>query len=59
MIYPYAKRISQRLTITLPWAVHQRTIALSTNQGRSLSNLAAYLIERALDEFFPETDNPS
>jgi predicted DNA-binding protein len=59
MINPYAKRTSQRLTITLPWNVHQRTIALSNDQGRSLSNLAAYLIERALDEFFPDTRNPS
>ncbi len=54
MINPYAKRSSQRLTITLPWNVHQRAISLSTDQGRSLSNLAAYLIERALAEFFPE-----
>jgi hypothetical protein len=36
--------------------VHQRAISLSTDQGRSLSNLAAYLIERALAEFFPEKD---
>lgn len=59
MINPYSKRASQRVTITLPFTVHDRIHALATEQGRSASNLMAYLLERALDHLFPENGNPS
>lgn len=40
----------QRLTITVPWSTFQRIERNATEQGRSLSNLSAYLLERALEE---------
>lgn len=49
MIHPYSKRSSQRVSITLPYLVHERACALANDQGRSISNLLAYLIEGALD----------
>ena len=56
MTTPYAKRSSQRVTITLPFHVHERVCALSDEQGRSNSNLMAYLIERGLELVFPPCD---
>lgn len=53
MNIPFMKRCSQRVTITVPFNVHQRVLALSDDQGRSASNLMTYLIERGLDHFFP------
>jgi hypothetical protein len=44
-----AKRRPQRITITVPFALHQRLIDQADNQGRSTSNLAAVLLEKALD----------
>ena len=55
---PNYKRSSQRVTITVPFHVHQRLLTLSNEQGRSTSNLMAYLIERGLDILFPPT-NPT
>ena len=46
---PEVKRSSKRLTITLPHNAFRLLEQRSTAEGRSLSNLAAYLIERALD----------
>lgn len=45
MTFPH----SERLTITLSAVVAERLKVLSFEQGRSTSNLAAYLIERALE----------
>lgn len=42
-------RISNRLSITLPEHVAKQLSERSYQQGRSISNLAAYLIERALE----------
>ena len=53
---PHYKRTSQRVTITVPFHVHQRVLTLSNEQGRSSSNLMAYLIERSLDVLFPENE---
>lgn len=41
-----ASRKPQRITITVPWSTYQTLIETSTNQGRSLSNTAAYWLER-------------
>jgi hypothetical protein len=49
MIHPYSKRSSQRVTITIPYTVHERVCALADKQGRSASNLMAYLLEGALE----------
>ena len=37
-----------RISITIPESVNEGLIAISREQGRSLSNLAAYLLEWAL-----------
>ena len=39
-------RKPQRLTITISWSVHQSLIEASIEQGRSISNMAAYWLER-------------
>ena len=53
------KRRSQRITTTIPHAIHLRVLELSDEQGRSASNFCAYLIERALASFYPTASNPS
>jgi hypothetical protein len=42
-----------RVTITIPYNAYQALIERSNHQGRSLSNLAAYLIETSLQAFPP------
>lgn len=46
----------QRLTITVSHHVADHLIQQSNSQGRSISNLAAYLLERALTE--PDSGPP-
>lgn len=43
------QRRSQRIAVTVAHGVFQRLAQVSTEQGRSISNLAAYLIERGLE----------
>jgi predicted transcriptional regulator len=43
-------RRPRRVTITVPDQTHRRLLALSDEEGRSLSNLASYLLEQALHE---------
>ena len=38
-------RKPQRISITLHWQLHQQLLERSNNEGRSLSNLAAHLLE--------------
>ncbi len=40
-----------RVTITIPYNAYQSLIERSNQQGRSLSNLAAYLLETSLQAF--------
>jgi len=40
-------RAPQRITITIPLHVYEQIAKRSTQEGRSMSNLAAYLLERA------------
>lgn len=54
---PNYKRTSQRVTITIPFQVHERICALANEQGRSNSNLMAYLLERAVEILFPASDS--
>jgi hypothetical protein len=44
-----ASRKPQRLTITVPWSIYQSLVETSSEQGRSLSNTAAYWLERQAD----------
>ena len=44
-------RKPQRITITVSWSVYQSLIATSDHQGRSLSNTAAYWLERQAELF--------
>ena len=41
-------RSPKRITITLPHGAYQRLVERSDHEGRSLSNLAAFLLESAL-----------
>ena len=41
------QRTPQRISITLSWQLHQRLLQRSDFEGRSLSNLAAHLLELA------------
>lgn len=38
----------RRITITIAYTVYEQLIERSNTQGRSISNLAAYLLEQAL-----------
>jgi hypothetical protein len=44
----HAFKKPQRITITLPYKTHEDLIKRSNEDGRSLSNLAAFLLESAL-----------
>jgi len=45
-----AFRSSQRLTITVAQSTLEALVARSSSEGRSISNLAAYLLESSLDQ---------
>jgi hypothetical protein len=44
-VLPVFARHPQRISVTLNWQVHQQLIERSGMEGRSLSNLVAYLLE--------------
>lgn len=44
-------RAPKRISITLPLRPYEQLLKRSDWEGRSLSNLAAYLLEQALNEF--------
>ncbi|MFZ0407390.1 MAG: hypothetical protein WAM11_04670 [Cyanobium sp.] len=41
-------KASVSISVTLPWITYERLVKDSQSQGRSISNLAAYLIESSL-----------
>ena len=45
---PPSRRSPQRITITINWQTHQGLLDRSDWEGRSLSNLAAHLLESGL-----------
>jgi hypothetical protein len=45
-----AFRSPRRVTITLPHSTYNRLVERSDAEGRSMSNLAAYLLETSLDQ---------
>jgi len=44
-------RAPRRISITLPLRPYEQLLKRSDWEGRSLSNLAAFLLEKALNEF--------
>ncbi len=51
-----AKRVSRspkRITITIPYETYQRLVMRSEQEGRSLSNLSAFLLESCLGRTNP------
>ena len=46
--HKYKRTTTQRLTVVLSGVVFQRVEEQSQMEGRSMSNLVAYLVERAL-----------
>ena len=52
---PQQFRKPQRLTITVSWVVFERLAKRATHEGRSMSNLSSYILERHLCDN-PETD---
>jgi hypothetical protein len=46
---PKYARSSKRVTITVPFHVFNYMFGRSAEEGRSISNLMAYLLERAID----------
>lgn len=54
--FSLASRRPQRLTITVSYHVADHLIQQSNDQGRSISNLAAYLLERAIAD--PDSGPP-
>lgn len=48
--FSYLTRKPVRVTITVPQSVHDDLLQVSDLQGRSLSNLAAHLLETRLKE---------
>lgn len=46
-------RAPVRVSATIPWITYERLIAESQGDGRSISNLAAFLIESALQSRLP------
>ena len=53
-----AQRKPRRVSITVSQTVIDRLQSLSDEQGRSTSNLAAYLLETALDALEPKPPIP-
>lgn len=45
-----AFRSPRRITITVPYGTYQRLLERSELEGRSLSNLSAYLLETAMQK---------
>jgi hypothetical protein len=60
-LHPETRKLSrqfrspQRITITMPYGAYQRLLERSDQEGRSLSNLAAFLLESAVGSM----DDPS
>ena len=46
----FASRTPKRITITIPDATFQKIVQRSNEEGRSLSNLAAYILEQGLKD---------
>jgi hypothetical protein len=45
-VVPEALRKPVRITATIPWATHDKLARQSLSEGRSFSNLVAFILER-------------
>lgn len=45
---PLPFRSPRRITITVPYSTYQNLVTRSSEEGRSISNLAAYVLEQHL-----------
>jgi hypothetical protein len=45
-----ASRSPKRISITIPHAMFEKIVERSTKEGRSLSNLAAFILENGIDQ---------
>ncbi|MEY2643846.1 MAG: hypothetical protein RLZZ611_495 [Cyanobacteriota bacterium] len=45
-----ATRAPKRVTATIPWAILEKLLQRSSEEGRSLSNLISYILERGVEE---------
>ena len=48
---PVLLRQPRRMTVTISEHVYQKLVEISSEQGRSISNLAAFLLERSVSEW--------
>jgi hypothetical protein len=55
---PLWLRKPQRVTITLCWQTAERLHRRADDQGRSFSNLCAYLLNRAVDDSAADDAQP-
>ncbi len=46
----YSLRSPKRITITIPHCTFEKLVRHSNEQGRSLSNLSAYILEQGLKD---------
>jgi hypothetical protein len=46
----YSLRSPKRITITVPHSTFEKMVGRSNEQGRSLSNLAAFILEQGLKD---------
>lgn len=46
----FATRSPKRVTATIPWYVLEKLLEKSSKEGRSLSNLISYLLEKSVGE---------
>ena len=46
----YANRSPKRITITIPHSTFEAIIRRSNEEGRSLSNLAAFILEQGIQK---------
>ena len=52
-------RKPQRISVTLPFDTYRHLIERSMREGRSISNLAAFLLEAAVHRsLLPDAENP-
>jgi len=54
---PSIPKSPKRITITIPFSTFAYLIKRSAEEGRSLSNLAAYILERASTVEAPATED--
>jgi hypothetical protein len=47
---PLWMRKPRRITITIPESIYERLLSRSDREGRSISNLAAFLLEHAITQ---------